>query len=56
MSIPKAHIRCHESLVRELTDGNSMLAVTINSLGVTRLALDWLEMKQELELLRQAAP
>lgn len=53
MSIPKAHIRCDERLVKELADENSMLAATINFLGVSRLALDWLEMRQELLALRK---
>lgn len=53
MTIPRARIRCDESLVRELTDENSLLSVTLNSSGVTRLALDWLEMKKELEFLRK---
>lgn len=51
--IPRAHIRCDEKLVKQLTDENSLLATTINSTGVTRLALDWLEMKQELLALRK---
>lgn len=51
--VKKARIRCPRDMVKLLTDDNSMLAVTINPTGVQRLAMDWLEMQEELVLLRK---